>query len=113
MQRAARSVPSLVPKMLRLLPFHRPASPDEKLSPSATIAVVDDAGPAWAVGAAANVTAASASAKAKTFDLVIRAPSPLFLPGRPTRAPRAATLTDTRDQIKGESPEAASIFRLP
>ena len=62
----------------------------EKLSPSATIAVVDDAGPAWAVGAAANVTAASASAKAKTFDLVIRAPSPYVLPGRPTRAPRAA-----------------------
>ena len=50
-QRAALSVPSRVPKMLRLLPFHRPASPELKLSPSATIAVVDDAGPADAEGA--------------------------------------------------------------
>src|SRR5688572_16583639 len=91
--------------MLRLFPFHRPASPEEKLSPSATIAVVDDAGPAWAAGAAANVTAASASAKAKTFDLVIHAPSPLFLPGRPTRAPRAADPNRRAGPDKG-GPEA-------
>src|SRR3990172_7339464 len=45
-QRAARSVPSRVPNMLRLLPFQRPASPEMKLSPSETVAVVPEVGPA-------------------------------------------------------------------
>lgn len=41
---AARSVPSRVPNMLRLLPCQRPASPEMKLSPSETIAVGPDVG---------------------------------------------------------------------
>src|SRR3990172_7136811 len=45
-QLAARSVPSRVPNMLRLLPCQRPASPEMKLSPSETIAVVGEVGTA-------------------------------------------------------------------
>src|SRR5688572_4487277 len=86
-QRAARSDPSLVPKMLRLFPFHRPASPELKLSPSATIAVVDDVGPALATGATVANTAAIANTKATTLVPLIRPPSPIDCPGRPQAAP--------------------------
>src|SRR6187455_3295697 len=85
-QRAARSVPSRVPKMFRLLPCQRPASPELKLSPSATIAVVVDVGPALAAGASASTKAVSATAKAATFVPLIRPPYPIV--GRSAPAPR-------------------------
>src|SRR5688500_741916 len=99
-QRAARSVPSLVPKMLRLLPFHRPASPELKLSPSATIAVVDDVGPALAAGATTASMAAITITKAKTLVALIRPPSPSVVRGAP--APRrAANISDRGDRKQG------------
>jgi hypothetical protein len=63
-QRAARSVPSRVPNMLRLLPFQRPASPEMKLSPSETIAVVLEDGPASEGGAGQATTVNNAAARA-------------------------------------------------
>ena len=63
--------------MLRLLPFQRPASPELKLSPSATIAVVDEPGPAFAAGATAASTAATAITKAATFVPLIVPPFPI------------------------------------
>jgi hypothetical protein len=65
-QLAARSVPSRVPNMFRLLPFQRPASPEMKLSPSDTIAVVDEPGPASDRSAGQAITASSASTTAIT-----------------------------------------------
>src|ERR671910_1617597 len=103
-QRAALSVPSRVPNMLRLLPFHRPASPELKLSPSATIAVVDDAGPAFAAGATTNSAAASAIAKAATFVPLIRPPSPIVCRG-PPQTPRGANIPDGCDRYPVEQPE--------
>src|SRR4051812_9304341 len=75
-QRAARTVPSRVPVKLRLLPCQRPASPELKLSPSATIAVVDDVGPAFAAGAKQSTQATAAQTAMASFDLPI--PLPLF-----------------------------------
>src|SRR5215212_11413099 len=99
-QRAARSVPSRVPNTLRLLPFQRPASPELKLSPSATIAVVDDVGPALAAGATAASMAATVSTKAATLGVLIRPPSPSFARSAP--APRrAANISDRTDPGKG------------
>src|SRR3990172_4348918 len=63
-QRAARSVPSRVPNMLRLLPCQRPASPEMKLSPSDTIAVVVEPGPASDGCAGETAAASSATATA-------------------------------------------------
>src|SRR4029079_6460713 len=87
-QRAARSVPARVPKMLRLLPCQRPASPELKLPPSATMAVVDDVGPALAAGATASTKAVSATTKAATFVPLIRPPYPIV--GRSAPALREA-----------------------
>ncbi len=74
-QLAARSVPSRVPNMFRLLPFHRPASPEMKLSPRATMAVVPEVGPACevrapeltkAISAATNTTASASGRRPRT-----------------------------------------------
>ena len=73
-QRAARSVPSRVPKMLRLLPFQRPASPEMKLSPSETMAVVVEVGPALAAGAALSAATAVNASMAASLALLICPP---------------------------------------
>src|SRR5262245_22414770 len=77
--------------MLRLLPFQRPASPELKLSPSATIAVVDDVGPALAAGASADSTAMTANAKTATLVGLIRPPSPLLPAAPPGTAAKGRT----------------------
>src|SRR4051794_32988504 len=96
-QRAARSVPSRVPVKLRLLPCQRPASPEVKLSPRATMAVVEDDGPAWAAGTTQTASAMIAQPIEATFNLPI--PLPLFgcIAGAARGAPN---ISDAGDRTK-------------
>ena len=73
----------------RLLPFQRPASPEMKLSPSETLAVVGEDGPAWATAGAA-IAITSAAIAARTIRLLLM--QPLLVSRAPERP--GANLTD-------------------